>query len=99
LHKSISFILFFYFILSATKQRTENVLKEPKRETYQRWREAFGGVEAFPCENLVAVEDLKEPSHATHLLLQILVLHYPRRHFPGNILLSLSIFTLSPNTL
>lgn len=44
-------------------------------------REAFMGVEAFPGENLVAIEEIEEASHATHLLLylliEILILHHP----------------------
>lgn len=56
-------------------------------------REAFGGVDAFSGEHLVAVEDLKETSHAPHLLvnmfLQILVAYDTRRHV---FLLLLSLF-------
>jgi hypothetical protein len=98
----------FPSIFWATKQTTENVLNRENEKTYRRWRKAFGGVEAFPGEKLVAVEDLKEPSHATHLLFQILVLYNPCRHFPGKyltfpflfFLLTLSVsLTLSLQTL
>lgn len=48
--------------------------------SYSGRRESFGGVDAFSGENLVTIEDLKKPSHATHLLLEALVVYDPRRH-------------------
>ena len=43
------------------------------------------GVDAFSGEYLVAIEDLKETSHAPHLFvnvfLQVLVAYDSRRHF------------------
>lgn len=57
-----------------------------KKESNQSTGKALGGgVEAFSGENLVTIKDLKESSHASHLLpnllLQILILHHPSRHF------------------
>lgn len=50
----------------------------------RREREAPRAVEAFPGENVVAIEDLEETRHTTHLflnlLLQILLFHEARRH-------------------
>lgn len=61
-----------------------------KKDYY--WKESFGGVDAFSGENVVAIEDVKEASHAPHLLVnvffQVVVVvvvvvvasYYTRRH-------------------